>query len=83
MRPLYDRYRSVKRACGSGSGSIRERENSRTSICVVTPRASTDAGQSFGTTAGGSTAADMLPSITLLASLTESVVCFIESENLQ
>ena len=37
MRPLYDRYRAVKRMC---SGGTRERENSRVSMCVVTPRAS-------------------------------------------
>ncbi len=37
MRPLYDRYRAVKRLC---SGGARERENSRVSMCQVTPRAS-------------------------------------------
>lgn len=64
MRPLYDRYRAVKRVCSGGG--VRERESSSSaSLHLVTPLVSSSAGMG--------SAGDSLPSVTLLqSSLTQS-----------
>ena len=84
MRPLYDRYRAVKRAC---HGSSRERQNS--GGIFITPRGSLEGagdprasriGVSHTPTRGSisgpglDSTTDTLPSVTLLGNLTQSVV---------
>ena len=66
MRPLYDRYRAVKRVCSTsgGGGGGRERENSSASVY---PRVSA---------AGLDSTADTLPSVTLLQSYSNTVSSF-------
>lgn len=65
MRPLYDRYRAVKRLCSASSSSSRGgQSNSKSS--VSTSNVTTTQESSLGTL--NSSTVDTLPSITLLQS---------------